>query len=151
MQIETFHIVGIQVKTKNADNRAAQDIGGLWGRLYQEGIAQQIPNRLSDTIYAVYSDYESDHNGYYTMTLGYTVADLNTIPNTLSGKTIEPGTYTPFLAKGTMPMPIIEAWQKIWSMDKDLNRSYATDYEVYDEKASQGDQSEATIFIGVNA
>ncbi len=149
-QIENFAIIGIQVRTSNANQRAAKDIGELWSKLYKEGIADQISNKLSPEIYAVYSDYESNHTGEYTVTLGFKVSSLENIPTDLFGKTIAKGTYTPFLAKGAMPMAVIQTWQEIWSKESELNRVYSTDFEVYGNRATQGDQSEVDIFIGIN-
>ena len=48
-----------------------------------------------------------------------------------------------------MPQAVAEAWQKIWEQDKELNRLYQYDYELYTEKSQQGDLSEVEIFIGV--
>ncbi len=148
-QIEGFNIIGISVRTTNENNESTQAIGALWGRLYQEGISHKIPNKLSEEIYAVYSDYKKDHTGKYTTTIGFKVNSLDDIPEGLSGVKIEGGDYTPFLAKGTMPLAVVETRQEIWGSDKELNRKYITDFEVYGKKATQGDQSEAPIFIGI--
>jgi predicted transcriptional regulator YdeE len=37
---------------------------------------------------------------------------------------------------------IIATWQEIWAKERELNRSYIADFEVYDEK-------DVTIYIGV--
>ncbi len=149
-QKEPIHIIGIQVRTSNNNNRAAQDIGAMWNKIYQENIGGQVPQKVSSDLYAVYSHYESNFKEEYTYTLGYRVSNLDEIPEGLHGNSIEPGNYKTFLAKGTMPMPIITAWEEIWELENKLNRSYQTDYEVYSEKANQGDQSEVPIFIGIN-
>lgn len=58
--IQKFHIIGISVRTINENGQSAKDIEALWGKFWGEGISKQIPNKISDDIYAVYTDYETD-------------------------------------------------------------------------------------------
>jgi predicted transcriptional regulator YdeE len=51
-----------------------------------------------------------------------------------------------------MPQVDIEAWQKIWAMsDDELGgaRSYTTDFEVYDERARDPQNTVLDIYIGI--
>ena len=70
-QKEPFYVVGISVRTSNENQQAAKDIPALWQRFMSENIADKIPNKSSNKVYAVYTDYESDHTKPYTTIIGY--------------------------------------------------------------------------------
>ena len=142
-------IIGISIETTNKNGQAAIDLGALWGKFYAENIIEKILNRTSDEVYSVYTDYESDHTGKYTAIIGLPVSSLDVIPEGLIGRTFEGANFRKFTAKGPMPDAIAETWKKIWKKDKELNRSYTYDFEVYGEKSYNGENSEAEIFIAV--
>lgn len=146
-QLNSFKIIGIAVATTNENGLSAKDIGELWERFYSENIGSKIPNPISDDIYAVYTDYETDYTGKYTTIIGMEVAHLDDIPQGLTGYTIEGGQYNKYLAKGTMPNAIVAVWQQIWSEDKKLNRKYTADFEVYGSKSQNGADAEVAIYI----
>uniref|UniRef100_UPI0040486E9A GyrI-like domain-containing protein n=1 Tax=Flavobacterium sp. TaxID=239 RepID=UPI0040486E9A len=68
--IETIHIVGIVKRTTNENQQAAKDIPLLWEKFMSEDIANKISKKTNDNIYAIYSDYESDHTKPYTIYIG---------------------------------------------------------------------------------
>lgn len=74
--IEKFSVIGISVRTTNENGQSAKDIEALWGKFWGEEIQNQIPNKINDDIYAVYTDYETDFNGPYTLIIGLTVSTL---------------------------------------------------------------------------
>ena len=41
--IESFHIIGITIRTNNENEQAAKDIPELWGKFYSENILEKIP------------------------------------------------------------------------------------------------------------
>ena len=142
-------IIGIEIRTTNQNGQAMKDIGGLWHRFFSENIISKIPKTVNSNVYAIYTDYESDYTGEYTTLLGLEVSSLDEIPSGLVGREFPKQNFKRFLAKGAMPQAVAEAWQKIWEQDKELNRLYQYDYELYTEKSQQGDLSEVEIFIGV--
>ncbi|MEO5996090.1 MAG: GyrI-like domain-containing protein [Chitinophagaceae bacterium] len=145
---EPFYIVGLAVRTTNENEQAATDIPKLWGEFQSENIPAKIPNKTSNTVYCVYTDYEKDFTKPYTTILGCKVSDLKAIPEGLTGKLIEGGTYLKFTAKGKLTEGIvINEWVKIWNTK--LERSYTNDFEVYDEKAQDPDNAEVNIFVGI--
>ena len=148
-KIIDMKIIGIETRTTNQNGQAMQDIGGLWNRFFSENIISKIPNAVNSNVYAIYTDYESDYTGEYTTLLGLEVSSLDEIPNGLVGREFPKQNFKRFLAKGAMPQAVAEAWQKIWEQDKELNRLYQYDYELYTEKSQQSDLSEVEIFIGV--
>jgi predicted transcriptional regulator YdeE len=148
-QIKTFHVIGIAVRTTNENGQSAQDIPALWNRFMSEGILDQIPNKVDNTLYCIYTDYEKDHTKPYTTILGCKVLNLDQIPSGLVGKTIEEQTYIKRLAKGNLMQGIVyEEWTKIWNAD--LNRAFTADFEVYDERTQNPENAEVDIFISVN-
>ena len=142
-------IIGIETRTTNQNGQAMKDIGGLWNRFFSENIISRISNAVNSNVYAIYTDYESDYTGEYTTLLGLEVSSLDEIPSRLVGREFPKQNFKRFLAKGSMPQSLAEVWQKIWEQDKELNRLYQYDYELYTEKSQQGDLSEVEIFIGV--
>ncbi len=146
-EIPSFKIIGIEVKTTN--EKGAKDIGALWGKFYGENIAGKIPNKESEEIYAIYTDYESDYTGKYTTVIGQKVTTLKSIPEGCIGREFQGGSHKKFMAKGAMPDAVVQAWKEIWDKDKILNRKYTSDFEVYGDKSQNGDNSEVAIYIAV--
>lgn len=71
VKLDAFTIVGISARTNNAQEIAGKGIiPQQWQKFFKEGILEKIPNKASPTIYAVYTDYESDRNGEYTFLIG---------------------------------------------------------------------------------
>ena len=149
LQVSKFYVIGLSVRTTNENGKAKKDIGALWHKFMSENIFEKLPHATDQTIYAVYTDYESDHTKPYTTILGYKVTDLNTIPEGMVGKQINSGNYTQFIAKGDLTNnAVIDQWIKIW--DSDLDRTYSSDFEVYGEKAIDPTNGEAELFIAIN-
>jgi len=148
MQLESFHIIGIAVRTTNQNGQAAHDIGKLWQRFFSENILDQIPNKIDSTLYSVYTDYESDYTKPYTTILGCKVSSLKEIPEGMVGKTIPAGKFTKFIAKGNlMQGAVYSEWVKIWNAP--LDRKYSADFEVYGEKSQNPEHAEVDIFIAL--
>ncbi|WP_062059918.1 GyrI-like domain-containing protein [Aquimarina longa] len=148
-KIESFWIIGISVRTTNKNEQFAKDIPALWNTFMSEGVMHKIPNKLNDTIYGVYTDYESDHTEGYTTIIGYKVKNLDIIPEGMSSVQIKESTYIRFTAKGDLNKNVIyNKWKDIWKLD--LNRAYTTDFEVYGEEAVNPTDAEVDIFVAIN-
>jgi predicted transcriptional regulator YdeE len=134
--IEGFTVSGPSVRTSNeAERGLSGKIAGLWGQFYASRPDQSNP------IYGVYSDYESDANGEFTVTAGTKVSS-----GSGQGISIKSGTYLAFRADGAMPAAIIGAWKAVWehfSSNQPYVRAYETDYEEYTGLES------AVIYIGI--
>ncbi|WP_459209592.1 GyrI-like domain-containing protein [Aquimarina rhabdastrellae] len=149
-KIEPFKVIGITVRTTNENGKAAQDIPALWNRFVKEKLVRQIPNRIDDTVYGMYTDYESDYKGYYTTIIGCKVSELEEIPEGMEGKSFEGGMYIKITGKGDLNQGVVfNEWMKIWEMDKELNRSYTVDFEVYDQRAQNPNDAEVDILVAV--
>lgn len=150
-QLDRFHIIGISMRTSNTGNSAAEDIGQLWQKFYTENLIERIPNQVSDDIYSIYTDYETDYRGSYTTIIGMKVSTLKDIPEGLEGRSVDGGTYQIFHAKGKMPQAIVETWQHIWKVDKSLERSYTADFEIYGPKSQDPNGPEVDIYVAIES
>ncbi len=148
-KFNSFHVIGISVRTRNEDQHITKDIHNLWNTFINEGTIHKIPNKLDETIYGIYTEYENGASGYYTAIVGCKVSNLDSIPEGMISTTIKDGSYSKFTAKGDVTKDAIpNAWAKIWRSE--LNRTYLTDFEVYDQRAVDPVNAEVDIFIGVN-
>ena len=147
MQIgKSFSIIGISVRTTNENGKSGKDILELWTRFISEDISKQILNKVNDTIYCVYTDYEKDHTKPYTAILACEVSNLNFIPNGMIGRRIGEGKYEKHIAKGNVTMgAVFDEWLKIWALP--ISRAYTVDFEVYDVRAQNPEDAEVDIFI----
>ncbi len=146
--IQKFSVIGISVRTSNENGKAGQDIPALWNKFMTEGIAEQIPNKIDNSIYCIYTEYEKDHTKPYTTILGCKVGNLDEIPNGMVGQTFEETTYSKHIAKGNILQGMVfNEWTKIWNSD--LSRTFTADFEVYGEKAQNPENAEVDIFIAV--
>lgn len=146
--IQSFNVIGIAVRTTNENNQAANDIPVLWHKFMSENVLAQIPNKIDETIYCIYTDYEKDHTKPYTTILGCKVANLDSIPEGMVGKTFEDGNYQKYTAKGNLMEGLIfNEWLKIWNLA--IPRAYSADFEVYGEKAQNPTDAEVDIYIAI--
>jgi hypothetical protein len=148
VKIEPFKVIGISVRTTNENGQAAKDIPALWEKMMNENILSSIPNKIDNTIYSIYTDYEKDHTKPYTTVLGCEVENLDDIPEGMVGYFFDAGNYLKFTAKGDLSKDlVINEWINIWNMD--LGRAFTADFEVYGEKAQNPSDAEVDIFIAV--
>ena len=144
-----FKIIGISIRTTNKNNQSQQDLGKLWGQFHADNVFNKIPNKVSGNILSIYTDYKSDFTDEYTTIIGVPVATLDEIPNGLIGREFGAEHFKEFVAKGEMPNAVVNTWLDIWQKDKELNRKYTYDFEVYGEKCQNGENSEVEIYIAV--
>jgi len=142
-------VIGISRRTSNADGRSTKDIPATWTDFLQQNASAKIKNRaLPPTMYAVYSDYESDWRGEYAYLIGCGVTRAGTVPEGLEKRTIPAQTYAVFTAKGRMPDEVLAVWSLIWLSD--LPRTYTYDFEVYDKRFTNPKQKEVDICVAVD-
>lgn len=144
-----FKIIGISTHTTNMNNQSMEDLGNLWKKFYTENIFRKIPNKISEDILSVYTDYKSDYKDEYTSIIGVSVSSLDEIPNGMVGREFPSEKFQKFTAKGAMPEAVGNIWTEIWNKDKELNRKYSYDFEVYGEKSQKPSNAEVDIYISV--
>lgn len=140
----SFTVVGIAIRTCNKNNQAQIDIAKLWGDFMQNGIASKIPNKVSDDIFCIYTDYESDWQGEYTTILGCKVSSIENITEGLICKEIPSTKYRLYKSEGEIPKCVGETWIHIWQ-STDIPRAYVADFDVY----SQTDTNVVSTYLSV--
>ncbi|WP_257670769.1 GyrI-like domain-containing protein [Parapedobacter tibetensis] len=149
VRIEPFKLIGIGIRTTNENNQANKEIAELWQRFMGENILGKIPNKVDNTIYSLYTEYEGDHTKPYTAMLGCKVKDLSVVPEGMIGKSFEGGTYIKTSTKGDlMKGLIVNHWAKIWEMD--LDRAYTADFDTFGEKAQNPSNAEVDFYVAIN-
>jgi predicted transcriptional regulator YdeE len=145
----SFLVAGLGTRTTNRIEAVPEmaRISELWRKFYSDHVSDQIPDRLpgAPEIVAVYYDYESDHQGQYSLIVGHKVSSLDHIPKSMGGVLVGAGRYLRFPVEGPIPAALIETWQSIWQffeLSQDYERAYTTDFEVYGP-------DETEIFIAV--
>jgi len=150
IKIDPFTVVGITVRTSNLNGESARDIGALWSKFMNEDILNKIPNKVSNDIYVVYTNYDGDHLMPYTTLLGCCVKDLTKVPEKMIGLPFNGGNYEEFIAKGDLTQKVVyDTWDSIWQQN--LDRNYKADFEVYGVKAVNPKDGEVSIFVGVRS
>ena len=144
-----FKLIGISVRTTNQNNKVQEDLGKLWGQFSSENINEEIPNKISNEILAIYTDYQSNDTEDYTTIIGVPVSTLTEIPNGMIGQEFQPENFKKFIAKGEIPKAVDDTWINIWEQDKNLNRKYTYDFELYGANCNKGTDSEVEIFVAL--
>lgn len=137
-QIESFIVTGFSVRTQNKDefNEKTAKLPSLWQQFYTSELA------ANTKIYGVYSNYDSDANGLYTVTAGIESFHEQT---GLSAVIIQAGNYLVFQGTGPMPATVVETWKRIWEFfqtNTEYRRNFISDFEAY-----SGQQ--VAIYIGL--
>lgn len=126
-QIKEMKIAGIKTITDNQEGTSL--IPQLWGQFFNDNIIESIENKTPSTsMYAIYTEYESDENGKYTFLLGAEVQEIKTTETINGFATIRAGKYAVFTALNKDK--VIDVWQYVWK--RTLDRNYKTDFEIYD-------------------
>ena len=154
--LSEIKLVGITVRTSNARemNPETAKIGATMQKFFASGMQTQIFGRKNPgTVFAVYTNYESDEHGQYTYFLGEEVNDFENTEQGFETLTIPAQTYVKFTSiPGKMPAVCINMWQNIWKMKAaDLGgvRAYIADFEVYDQRSHNPEHAVLDIYIGV--
>lgn len=131
-------VVGLGVRTSFAN--AATDIPALWQRVMREGALEKVKRRSGDgDVYAVYTNYESDYRGAYTMVIGVAVDPEAPTPAGMERVVIPAGGYAAVRAVGAPAEAIWGAWRFFWeAWPRRGERRYAADFERYDAAALAG-------------
>jgi len=153
-QEEAFTVVGISVRTSNAEQMTpARPIGKQWERLFQEGVLAAIPNKADAKIIAVYSDYASDKDGEYNYLLGARVTKVENLPAGMVARNVPAGRYAVFTSeRGPVQRVVVEMWQRVWATPKSElggDRTYKADFEVYDQRAQNPADAVVDLYIAV--
>ena len=145
VEVEPFTVAGVSIITQR--DKATEDINALWERFFKESVGQFVPGKIDDVIYAVYSDYEGDHEAPYRFTIGYRVE--KEVNGDFYAVTCNGGEYAMMSAAGKQPDALIETWNAIWSSD--LDRAYTQDFEIYGPRFFEDGVNEVLVHVGVKS
>lgn len=148
--LDNFTVVGISIRTTNQNYQSQEDIAKLWEVFFRNGYLQQLlPNKESDDIYCIYTDYESDYTGEYTTILGYKVSSTEGIPTNLSLaiKEIPQSKYFKYISEGELPYAVGKTWAHIWQAN--IERRYLADFDVYGEEVKDPKNAKITTFLSI--
>lgn len=150
-KLQGFTCLNRSAKTTNeAEMNGVGVIPAQWDLFYREGALEYFPSRKSDTILAVYTEYESDETGSYTFGIGTEIAPLDPIPVGMTTYSVAECSYVVFTTrKGPVFEIVVEAWAYIWEWSKTHNRAFLTDFELYDERCIDPANSQVDIYISV--
>ena len=151
-----FQVVGIAASTSNAKEAGSDAIiGKQWHHFMSDDLINKVPNRVDQTIYAVYTDYTNDSNGQYTLILGAKVRPVPnpTIPDGMVIKTVPAGRYAVFTTeRGPVIKVVVDTWKQIWAYyqtPQNGQRAYQADFEVYDQRAADPNNAQVDIYVGL--
>jgi predicted transcriptional regulator YdeE len=149
-----FSVIGIQARTSNAKEVTGGAIPKQWAKFFTEGIADKIPNKVDSTIYAVYTNYASDRDGEYDFIIGMKVSRVSEVPPGMVAKKVPSGRFAIVTsAQGAVAEVVPKAWQQVWSLEdnKQLGgeRAYKADFELYDQRSQNSQDSQIDIYVGV--
>lgn len=139
-QITGLVVKGFQTRTQNSDefSEKTAKIPALW----QAFSSSQYANNAD--IYGIYSDYATDANGAYSVTVGI---ETDTAEIALGSTEIHSGNYLVFESQGTMPTTTIALWKYIWNYfetEHRYQRNFISDFEHYTAP------DKVAIYIGVD-
>lgn len=129
VKIKSFNVSGMSIRTNNEKemNPETSTIFELWNILFEKNI---LNITTASETYGVYSSYENNDNGDYTVVAGIKTDKKNEFETI----TIQEGEYLVFTKDGSIPKAVIEAWEDVWSYfnsEVEEKRAYKTDFERY--------------------
>ncbi len=154
MQQEGFTVVGIAVRTSNAEQMTAErPIGKQWERLFKDGVVAAIPNKADGNIVALYTEYASDKDGEYTYVLGARVTKVESLPAGMVAKNVPGGRMRYSLRKEVRYKRLSSKCGNEFGPRRrvswaEIERTEA-DFEMYDQRAQNPADSEVDLYIGI--
>lgn len=142
---DSFFVAGIAVRTTNQNARANKDVGDLWTKFMSENIRSKITGRYSEDLYCIYTDYETDHTGWYTAVIGCRVTEVGN--SGMFVALVPSGKFKVYKPEGKFPDSVGNAWMHIWENGAD--RKYVADYDLYKAGAKSFEETEAEVYVGV--
>lgn len=137
-------VAGIEARTNNFSEDVYKIISGLWEKFYSETY-NKIENKVNGRSLGIYTEYENDEKGDYTMITACEVSSSNKNNNDMIIKRIPAGKYAVFTIRGDVRTEVGKFWQELWKMK--LERTFICDYEEYCEGTIE--DCLINIYIGI--
>lgn len=145
VKLEEKRVAGLAAKTNNQSPDMGAVIGGLWNRFYSEGIYTSIPGKANGKALGIYTEYEGNETGDYTIVVACEVEGEQELSEGIVIKTIPAGRYAKFIVRGDMHKAVAKGWEEIWKMD--LPRAFSCDFEEYQNDDME--DAEIHIYVGL--
>ncbi|MES2826083.1 MAG: GyrI-like domain-containing protein [Pseudomonadota bacterium] len=137
-------IFGLGARTNN-ENEMNPQRGKIADLVQKFDALVSVNYRSGARVYSVYSEYETDSSGNYSVLVGTDKVESSRVE--LESVKIQEGNYLVFSAQGQVPKIVFETWSRIWEYFDNENcshvRAYSTDFEFYKS------QSELEIHIAI--
>jgi predicted transcriptional regulator YdeE len=159
VELDGFTLIGIEARTSNSNGKSNQVSGRAviseqWERFFKEGVFDRIPNKLDPSIYGLYTDYESNRDGEFSLVIGARVSDAALAPPGMVKKSVPKGNYAVLTsAKGPVAKVVPEAWKQVWNLEDSSGlggpRTYRADFEVYGPPSRDPKNAEVDLHVGI--
>lgn len=130
-KLSSFYLIGIQETVKYNDFKTMEKVvETLWTKAYNEDFSNKL-NNITDAnnMYLSYSNYDQP-KGSMTITLGFKVEDLNTIPTNLHGIQIPTNEYLTYPMSGEVSDYEGEGWNQLSELML-YRKTDSVDFEIY--------------------
>ncbi|MCM3785371.1 GyrI-like domain-containing protein [Neobacillus mesonae] len=145
-------VTGVGVRTTNAEEGGPNGkIPGLWNAYFRSNLAAEAAVN-SHLLYSVYTDYESDASGAYTVILGHETSLGTTVAEENKSVVIPESKYLVFKTeKGPLQQVVAEGWREIWAyfQNSTEERTFTGDFELYDTRDLSPESTEVEIYIAI--
>ncbi|OAB47304.1 GyrI-like domain-containing protein [Paenibacillus antarcticus] len=145
-------MTGVSVRTTNAEELGTNgQLSKLWDTYFQSHLASQAGINNPHLIYALYTDYESDASGAYTVVIGHELGE-DALDHNDNHTVIPESKYLVFTTnKGPVYEVVAQCWGEIWSYFKDSEevRTFTGDFELYDAGKFDPTQAVVKIYIAI--
>lgn len=147
-------VAGVSIRTTNeAEMGPDGGLAKLWETYYQSNVAEQIGTNKPEYLYALYTDYESDASGAYTVVIGHEVKNEPSLEDSqLVCSLVPESKYMVFTTKkGPVFEVVSQAWGEIWAYFQDAGevRTFTGDFERYDSHNFDPANTEVEIYIAI--
>ena len=142
-QPEPIFIIGIEARMSN--EVAFEEIPVIWQKFYQEALLEQIPQKVSGEVFALYTNFENEgqnNTGLYSFILGAQVKNFDNVPPQFVSAVIPPARRLVFNVETNHPEKVASKWQEIWTHNE-YKKTFICEYERYKESG------EIDIFVGI--
>ena len=147
--VNSFPIIGTELRAALRDGREAEEIPAFWERFRDGAVTSRIPAVNPEVFYGVYQDWnEVDALSLITC---YEVAPGARPGKGLVSLTVPGAKYAVFSARGPVPDALVATWRYIygeWFPQTSYERVKALDFERYDHFADPADAA-VDIYIPV--
>ncbi len=150
--LSAMTVMGVELQTTYKNGECFTAIPAFWQETGKSGVLATIPQQAqSGEVVALYTNYSSDFSltsGHYSMILGAPVTAVKNIRQGMVIKNIPQSRYAVFTAKGPFATAVGSAWMEIWQ-NKELQRTFTNDFEWYDAKSTDDENSIVKIYVAI--